>query len=73
MDLLDRLGLPWWLSGKESACSAGDAGDMGLINGLERPPGGGNGNPLLILAGKIPWTAEPGGVAVHGVDGVGQD
>ena len=46
---------------------------MGLINGLGRPPGGGNGNPLLILAGKIPWTAEPGGVAVHGVNGVGHD
>ena len=24
--LFERLGLPWWLSGKESACSAGDAG-----------------------------------------------
>ena len=21
----------WWLSGKESACSTGDAGDLGLI------------------------------------------
>ena len=26
--------------------STGDAGDMGLITGLERSPGGGNGNPL---------------------------
>ena len=24
-----QQGLPWWLSGKESACSAGDAGDAG--------------------------------------------
>ena len=24
-----NCGLPWWLSGKESACVAGDAGDMG--------------------------------------------
>ena len=38
MDLLDCLGLLWWLTGKESACNAGDAGDMGLINGLGRPP-----------------------------------
>ena len=25
------LGLPQWLSGKESACNAGDTGDMDLI------------------------------------------
>ena len=39
-------GLPQWLSGKESACNAGDAGDMGLMPGLGRSPGGENGNPL---------------------------
>ena len=39
-------GLPWWLSGKESACNAGDTGDKGLIPGLGRFPGGENGNPL---------------------------
>ena len=32
--------------GKESACSAGDAGDLGLIPGSGRPPGGGHGSPL---------------------------
>ena len=32
-----------WLSGKESTCQAGD---MGLIPGLGRSPGEGNGNPL---------------------------
>ena len=36
--------LPWWLSGKEFACNAGDPG---LIPGLGRSPGGGHGNPLL--------------------------
>ena len=36
-------GLPRWLSGKESACSAGDPG---LIPGSRRSPGGGYGNPL---------------------------
>ena len=35
--------LPWWLSGRESS---GKAGDLGLIPGLERSPGEGNGNPL---------------------------
>ena len=39
-------GLPRWLSGKESACCAGDSGDTVSIPGLERFPGGGNGNPL---------------------------
>ena len=38
--------LPLWLSGKESACSAEDTGDVGLIPGSGRSPGGGNGNPL---------------------------
>ena len=28
-----ELGLPWWLSGKESACRTGDAEDAGLIIG----------------------------------------
>ena len=37
------LGLPWWFSGKVSACSAGDEG---LIPGLGRSPGVGNGNPV---------------------------
>ena len=33
-------------SGKESAASARDAGDVGSILGWGRSPGGGNGNPL---------------------------
>ena len=37
------MGLPWWLSGKESACNAGDAS---LIPGSGRSPGEGNSNPL---------------------------
>ena len=39
-------GLPTSLSGKESAWNAGEAGDAGLVSGLGRSPGGGNGNPL---------------------------
>ena len=35
--------LPWWLSGKESACNAGDPG---LIPGSGRSSRGGNGNLL---------------------------
>ena len=44
------LGLPWWLSSKESACNAGDAVS---IPGSGRSPGEGNGNPLpVVLPGK---------------------
>ena len=32
--------------GKESACNAGDIGDVALIPGSGRSPGRGNGNPL---------------------------
>jgi len=31
---------------KESICKAEDIGDVGLIPGLRRSSGGGNGNPL---------------------------
>ena len=37
------IGVSWWLSGKESACSAGDTG---LIPRLGRSPGEEDGNPL---------------------------
>ena len=40
------LGLPRWLSSKESSCNVGNAGHLGLIPGLRRSPGEGNGNPL---------------------------
>ena len=35
-------------------------GDLGSIPVSGRSPGEGNGNPLSILASKIPWTEEPG-------------
>ena len=40
---LKLLGLPWWLSSKESACQAGDSGS---IPGLGRSLGGGHDNPF---------------------------
>ena len=41
---------------------------MGLIPGLGRSPGRGNGNPLQYSwLKKIPWTEEPSGLTVHGV------
>ena len=62
--VLQGLGLPWWLSSKESACNAGD---LGSIPGLGRSPGEGNGNPpQWFLAWRIPWTEEPGGLKSMG-------
>ena len=39
-----------------------NAGDTGLIPGLGRFPGRGNETHSSILAWKIPWTEEPGGL-----------
>ena len=39
-------GLPWWLSGKESAYNGGATGNVGLIPRSGRSPGAGHGNPL---------------------------
>ena len=59
-----RRGLPGGSGRKESACNATD---LGLISGLGRSPGEGNGYSLpRILAGRIPWTEEPGGLQSMG-------
>ena len=56
---------PKWLSGKEWPANAGDAG---LIPGLERTPGGGNGNPLKYSClEKSHEQRETYGATVHGV------
>ena len=46
-------GFPHGLVGKESACSAGDTGDVGLIPGSGRSPGEGEWQPIpIFLSGK---------------------
>jgi len=58
------VGLPWWLSGKESTCNAGDAGsDLRL----GRSPGGGHGNPLQDFHLKNPMDRGAWWATVHGV------
>ena len=58
--LMGFLGGP---SGKEHPpASAGDRKDTGLIPGSGRSPGGGHGNHSSVLAWRIPWTEEPGGL-----------
>ena len=50
------MGLPWWLSGKDSACSAGD---VSLIPGKEDQLEKKMATNSSILAWEIPWTEEP--------------
>ena len=49
--------------GKESTCNAGD---LGSIPGSGRSPEEGNGIRSSILAWRIPWTEEPGGLQSRG-------
>ena len=57
-------GLPWWLSGKESACNAGDAGS---VPGLGGSPGEGNGNPLQYSCLENSMDKGAWGATVYGV------
>ena len=59
-------GLPRWLSGKDSACNAGDAGDMSDPWSQEDPLEERMATHSSILAGKIPWTEESGGLPFMG-------
>ena len=46
---------------KNPAANAGDAGDVGLVPGLGRDPGVGNGNPLQYSClENCTWTEELG-------------
>ena len=58
------------LSGKESTCNAGD---VGSTPGSGRSPGEGNATHSSILAWRILWTEEPGGLQSMGSQRVGHD
>ena len=47
---------------KSLPANAGDLRDLGLIPGLARSPGGGNGNLLLYSCLENPMNREPGGL-----------
>ena len=63
------MGFPGGSDGKESACNAGD---LGLIPG-EDPLEQGMATLSSILAWRIPWTEEPGGLQSMGSHRVGHD
>ena len=58
------MGFPGVSDDKESACNAGD---LGLIPGLERSPGGGHGNPLQYSCLEGPIDRGARWATVHGV------
>ena len=62
---IDDSGLSCWLSGKESTCHAGDVGSvpgLGRSLGWEDPREMEMATHSSILAWRIPWTEEPGGL-----------
>jgi len=50
------------LAVKNPPANAGEVREAGSILGLGRFPGGGHGNRSSILAWRILWTEEPGGL-----------
>ena len=51
---------------KNLPANAGDIKDVGLIPGLGRSPGEGNGNPLQYSSLENPMEEEPGGLQTMG-------
>ena len=64
LSLYTRKGFPCSSVGKESACNAGD---LGLIPGLGRSPGEGNGNPFQYPCLENPIDRGAWWAIVHGV------
>ena len=50
---------------KNTPANAADISNAGLIPGLGRSPGGGNGNPVQYPCME-PWTEEPSGLESMG-------
>ena len=58
---------------KNIPVNAGDVRDVGLIPGLGDPLEKGMGTHSSILAWRIPWTEEPGGLQSMGSQRAGHD
>ena len=58
---------------KNTPASAGDIRDAGLIPGSGRSPGRGMTTHSSIVAWRIPWTEEPGGLQSMGSQRVGHN
>ena len=65
--LIPGQGLPGGSMVKNPPADAGDVGDMGLIPGSGRAPKEEMATHSNILAWRIPWTEEPGGLQSIGL------
>ena len=65
--------MPLWLSGKESACNAGDKQRWVWSLGWEDTLQEEMATHSSILAWEIPWTEKPGGLQSTGSQRVGHD
>ena len=64
------MGLPGGSDGEESACSARDlVASLGWADPLEK----GRATHSSLLAWRIPWTEEPGGLQSMGLQSVRRD
>ena len=61
------LGVPGGSVEKNLPANAGDTGNVGLIPGLGRSPGGGNGNPLQYSSLNNTMNRRAWQAIVHGV------
>ena len=61
------VGLPQWLSVRETACNAGPAGDVGSIPESRRFLGGRHGNPLEYSCLENPTDRRAWWATVHRV------
>ena len=68
-EAITEKGFPGGSDSKESACSAGD---LGLIPGLGRSPGGGHGNPLQYSCLENPMDRGAWRAIIHEVTELAQ-
>ena len=68
-----KTGLSKWAGGSDGKESTCNAGDSGLISGSEDPLEKGMATHSSILAWRIPWMEDPGGLQSMGLQRVGHD
>ena len=68
-----KTGLSKWAGGSDGKESTCNAGDSGLIPGSEDPLETGMATHSSILAWRIPWMEDPGGLQSMGLQRVGHN
>ena len=59
--------LPWWLSGEDPTCNAGDAGDLGFNPWVKKIHWGGKWQPTPVFLQDNPMDRGVWQNIVHGV------